>query len=63
MTVTRIDKQIDNLIRQIEAGERIHHDRELLLAGLNFVADSLDSQRSEDERLAGAGAEQASAVR
>jgi hypothetical protein len=62
VTPTRIERQIDDLIRRLEVGETIEYERETVLAGWNFVADSLETQRTEDERQL-AGAEQAAAVR
>ena len=47
----RIRERIDSLIGRIEAGEPIDYGRETILAGWDFVADSLDRSEAEDEQI------------
>ena len=48
----RIRTRIDSLIERITAGELIDYDCETVLAGWEFVADSMDRHEAEDEQLA-----------
>lgn len=50
--MTHLDARIESLIDRIEAGETIDHDREIVLAGWDFLRDSLAAQRAADEQLA-----------
>ena len=43
-----INSRIDSLIQRIEAGEPINHSREIVLAGLEFVQDRLQTQEAAD---------------
>lgn len=47
----RIRARIDAMITRIDAGEPIDYERETVLAGWEFLADSLDRCEAENEQL------------